>query len=431
MCGICGVASHWLSQGEGDAFKQLLMVSQLRGPDSTGVFNIRKPAIVKRNGDKIKSYPYLYSKDTDNASVFMDDWPLDDKAKKIRKATFDPHDSIAMVGHCRAATVGDISVKNAHPFDYENVIGVHNGTIRSHARLPELKEFESDSAALYKSINDRGLHETLDRVGKFAGAYSLVYFDKREGTLNFIRNDERPMFFMYTSSGDTLYWASEAEFLQLVAHRRNIHTKEGQGIFSLKPMMLWSIKMGRGSNLFVKDNMSYEEVKINNYTQSPVTTNATNAADAYEWNEAFGMVDTPPAQKEYVYSQPAKPYETQADPHVWVSEAERTRVARANAIAKTYHQTSSASTDSKGPTPYRGFNNQPITRDIFVKALKHGCALCCTPQNPDLVDIEHKIGWADPGLIICPECIGDKTDFVFQWLVNNVNEKPKEASSVG
>lgn len=430
MCGICGVATHFMANTEVSAFKELLTVSQLRGSDSTGVAAIHKPQMFKRNHEKVRTFPYQYDKDTENSSVFLDDPGLLDKDAKRRKSLFTNNDVIALFGHCRSATVGAVSKANAHPFDFSNVIGVHNGTIRQGADIPELKEFESDSAALYASINKRGIEDTVDRLGKFGGAYSLVYFDKTKGTLNFIRNDERPMFFMYGGySQDVLYWASEAEFLRLVAHRKNIKISEGTTIFSLKPWLLWSIGIGNGHNYFLKDNMTTADLTpvVKQYSYSYT---GAQIIDPNEFNEAFGVVNEPPVKKPYV---PPAMINHTANPQKGSTEAEVVQTFQQ--LNSKYQketkpsQSTALATTSEDPTPFKGFNARPITRREFEKALSHGCALCCQTIDPNEGDIQYRVGWADPGLVVCPDCIGDPTEFTYQFLVNNINKK--ELPNVG
>lgn len=404
MCGICGVASHWLSTGEIDGFKQLLVMSQLRGTDSTGVFGVLDPEYKAKRG---KVFPYLYDKDTMNSSIFLSNLTADAQQKKLRDKLFSNRTCKVLVGHCRSATIGDVTPGNAHPFDTQNVIGVHNGTIRNFSNLKYVKDFKTDSEILYHNISELGIEETIKRIG-YGGAYSLVYFDKQDGTLNFIRNIERPLYFAQSTGGDTMYWASEDWMLKGLASRRN--TPFGK-IFQLKPMELWSIGLTKTTNLFTEENLEHSEITLK--TQQSWAPSSIHNRNDVEWNEGDTDIGEPQFEKPYKYILPVvAPVQRPLGLPDFVNHS--TQGSNGNM--------GSALTNQTTPTPYKGFNNRLITTEEFQKALKHGCALCLETQNPDEPDIEYKVGWADPGLIICEDC-RQANSVVDEWFVNNVVEK--------
>jgi len=53
------------------------------------------------------------------------------------------------------------------------------------------------------------------------GAFSLVWHDTRNNTLNFARNDERPLCLAYAHG--IVYWASEELMLRWLLDRNKIH----------------------------------------------------------------------------------------------------------------------------------------------------------------------------------------------------------------
>jgi glucosamine 6-phosphate synthetase-like amidotransferase/phosphosugar isomerase protein len=118
MCGICAVVSSSLTLAETETFKDLLFVNQLRGFDSTGVFSVDKKTEVSKRR-------WMSFKEAAEASYFLNS---EDK-HGVKKALL-ASGHAALVGHCRWATIGNVSAKNAHPFSFDNVIGVHNGTLR-------------------------------------------------------------------------------------------------------------------------------------------------------------------------------------------------------------------------------------------------------------------------------------------------------------
>jgi hypothetical protein len=74
--------------------------------------------------------------------------------------------------------------------------------------------FDVDSQAIFASIARFGAKETIPLL---QGAWSLVWYDLNEETLNFLRNSERPMWFSYSKELDRLLWASEYHMLQAAA----------------------------------------------------------------------------------------------------------------------------------------------------------------------------------------------------------------------
>jgi hypothetical protein len=59
-----------------------------------------------------------------------------------------------VMGHTRKATVGGISVENAHPFEIGNIVGAHNGGVSNHSELNKQygRNFEVDSMHIFAHI---------------------------------------------------------------------------------------------------------------------------------------------------------------------------------------------------------------------------------------------------------------------------------------
>ena len=128
-----------------------------------------------------------------------------------------------LMGHNRWATRGKINNASAHPFEFENVIGAHNGTLRGQYLLPDSTDYDLDSENLFHAIDIDGIDATWSRTD---GAAALVFFDKKKNSLNFIRNDERSFFYCFGVDRKSMFWASEAWMLTGLLARNNIkHTQ--------------------------------------------------------------------------------------------------------------------------------------------------------------------------------------------------------------
>jgi hypothetical protein len=203
MCGLVGIAGDLAFHDEA-MMKRLLLLDWQRGPDSTGM------AAIRTNGDakvaKIASHPI----DLFDMGRFKD--ALNGAASR------------AFIGHNRAATRGLVNTTNAHPFHCGHIVGAHNGTLdlSSTDRLEKAlgERFPVDSMAIITGFAKLGVEDTIEMCsddgtdGHTASAWSLVWFDQDKGTINFLRNKKRPLWYAMTKDFKRLVWASEFPFIQ-------------------------------------------------------------------------------------------------------------------------------------------------------------------------------------------------------------------------
>lgn len=197
MCGIVGIAGHLEHKDEATT-KRLITYDYFRGPDSTGFAAVRATGEVKLA--KLASHPF----------------DLFDLGKF--KEALSGYQSTVFLGHNRLATKGAISSFNAHPFEFEHIVGCHNGTLDYSAVQTLEKElgekFPVDSQALIAAIARMGLKATIEMI---SGAWSIVYYDGHDGTINFLRNDQRPMHYGYTKDFKKVLWASDWWMMEMAA----------------------------------------------------------------------------------------------------------------------------------------------------------------------------------------------------------------------
>lgn len=202
MCGIVGIASlKQLTNRCNTFFQEALYADTLRGEDSTGICLVDKDNgkldIFKR---AMPAYDFLAMKQADRLLVSL-------LSTKIA------------IGHNRWATKGVISNRTAHPFCEDNITLVHNGTLKTMYQLDDAGKYAVDSELICHNIAKNGVKDTIEKLN---GAYALVWYNSEDDTLNFVRNNERPLSIGYCAKEDLLLWASEAAMLRWVAGRNGI-----------------------------------------------------------------------------------------------------------------------------------------------------------------------------------------------------------------
>ncbi len=179
MCGIIGVVAKnkgGLFKGHITMFDQLFWADQLRGTDGAGLF------YDANSGVKVLKVP-------SEASVLIGSAEYD---KALIEAVKEGH---FIIGHNRAATKGEHTWENTHPFTEGGITLVHNGTLLSHKGLDA--DVEVDSHAICKHMAKNGHTNTLKEVD---GAFALVWYDEESGTLNLSRNRQRPLHIVETTT---------------------------------------------------------------------------------------------------------------------------------------------------------------------------------------------------------------------------------------
>jgi predicted glutamine amidotransferase len=225
MCGIVGIARFGtadLSAKECEVFLQMLNTGIVRGHHGTGIFAVQasgKARMVKQAGPP---YMLMVSKE------FQDFWKTTNK------------DTMVLVGHNRFATTGQKITKHAHPFIKNHIALVHNGSLEKDLKLPKFKSFDVDSEALAHAIATEGLKNAISET---VGAYALVFWDSKEGTLNLLRNVERPLSIAIDTMFNRIIMASERKMLEWIMSRNYMEHKDVP-IIDLPPNELWTFAAG-------------------------------------------------------------------------------------------------------------------------------------------------------------------------------------------
>ena len=358
MCGICGIAGNQLLDSEYKAFDTLFHISALRGPDSTGIFGLHRDP-------KYKNLSINTSKSTLTSTEYM--YQYEDEIKEYRKEK----KPFVLVGHTRMATLGKITKKNAHPFNFPNVVGVHNGTI--HNGLEFKDEYETDSEALYRGISEKGIEKTIKALPHYQAAYALVWFDKQKQTLNFLRNRDRPLY-MALTSWNTLFWTSEKDFLEFTLARHKMDIKQ---IFMLKDDQHVSHDLSKKDFLF--------EAKIKELKPAPYEyIRPTTASWMNNTSHTPGQTTRPPISER------------------WKAEELdlKSRDSKGNVIP--FVPSESKKTVLGAPTSMYRVQGQVVPFATINERLQHGCAWC-GDRSLDTTDFL-SIHWTNNGEFACESC---------------------------
>lgn len=355
MCGHVGIAGK-LEHKDESTLKRLLIYDYFRGPDSTGLASIRNNGDVKIA--KIASNPI----DLFDMGRF--------------KEALSGYNSKALIGHNRLATKGVVNNQNAHPYQYGHIVGAHNGTLdkSSWDKLCELsgEKTDVDSQAIFACIAKIGIEETVKHM---SGAWALVWYDTEEGTLNFLRNNQRPLWYAYDEKFERVFWASEWPFIDAAIKTSSsayklYQDKEGHGFFSVSEN--WHYKFDLDALKKGGDTRPKPRVK-----------------------ELKG--------KEVAASSGSRPFppSTHQGNHGWVN--------RGTNSTQTSTTGSTTGTGTGGTTvknfitdkdePFCGY----ITKERFTELTKAGCSWCLETVDYDTPGIVYDERFES---ILCPKCTG-------------------------
>lgn len=209
MCGIVGYiqvnrVTTSVDEQYRYALAELLFMDSLRGLDSTGIACIpkdrsNKPFVVKR---AVPGYMFI-------------DLP---EYRRVTQAQANPG---IYIGHNRAATRGEVSDQNAHPFVADHITLVHNGSINNMHALDSGTVSTVDSCHIAHAISRHGPEVVLSKLD---GAAILVWHNARENSMNIARTKDREIRWIFDEHG-TCWFASERGMLWTALRRNNINVK--------------------------------------------------------------------------------------------------------------------------------------------------------------------------------------------------------------
>ena len=207
MCGIMGICLDGRERDWDQIRTQmasLITESQVRGIDAAGIYIINK-----KHETLYLSFPGI---------------PEEMLTKREYLEIMDTisTDTVAIIGHTRAATLGSPQNNdNNHPIYDHPIIGVHNGVIRNHAILDKKygKIAEVDSAAIMamlrykvgdKPLTVKTLATSLDEL---SGPFAIAVADVRHSDRLYLARNSNPVSLGIRRKGG-IYFASTKQILE-------------------------------------------------------------------------------------------------------------------------------------------------------------------------------------------------------------------------
>lgn len=250
MCGLTGILvnrTNGFTKPEIEQAVGGLFINGLRGRDSTGIITIMND----------KNAGYFKTTGDVNDLISSTGWD------KLESDIFQR--GKAIIGHGRAATKGEVSVENAHPFfvsdpktPKKGIYLVHNGTLWDHQQLPGLKDEAVDSLWLAKKILELGPMEAL---GKINGPIATMWYDTTDHKLRVYRNNDRPLHWIQ-EEGSTLHINSEVAPLEWMRwkyglkFKGDIHSFAPEKLYTIDPQTLGTVATEEVKHIFPVSNPS-------------------------------------------------------------------------------------------------------------------------------------------------------------------------------
>ena len=177
-----------------------------RGTDSTGV------VIISSTGRHL-----FKTLDSSDDAVLKKEWQTE-VLNNIDKNT------ISVIGHTRAATTGDVTIRNAHPFKYGHIVGAHNGMIQNWDEIKGHKDkMQVDSEIIFGRLSHLKYKDALEEL---LGYYAVSFVDHNPRALHLAKETTAPLRLSYWKKAKTLFWGSTDSILKdgLKSHGLNLKT---------------------------------------------------------------------------------------------------------------------------------------------------------------------------------------------------------------
>jgi predicted glutamine amidotransferase len=447
MCGLVGLAGNFYAK-HSKMMKILLWLDTWRGRHSTGIATVSREREIDLFKRAIPGYEFV-------------DHPVVDRIMG--------HTDRVWLGHNRHATIGVINAYNAHPFIVEDdrgvfdFVGAHNGTLSNRYNAfkkdgplkPEAGDYGTDSEALMNAIYHHGPADTMKEI---EGAWALTWYDRRNDSINFLRNKERTLYFTYVfntepdkkkkhQTSDTIAWASEMWMLRTAAEKADLWIGEifyftedtlytfhipkevsGTMVYSSKggmtgksparPIMQSSGDTTRTTTrtyTFPPTTMHVEfrrsDLQIWNHTMWRWTTVTEERLEEERKKSNFNHMHFPDKHEIMTLYELNKLCENKSEKdksEAGEQHGSETTEEKSNVLLLPKHSTTNSQTSSR--TRYKGFNSKLLEGQELTELLKMGCTWCgdVVPPLKGSPCPSEVIAWIDDDKYVCKSCVFDQ-----------------------
>ncbi len=189
------------------------------------------------------------------------------------------------IGHVRSGTSGGKTDKQAHPFQFNELIGVMNGTTSNHWSLVDKygldkSNYDVDSEAVFAIIQKV---QSFSVLGELSGGCAILTADTRNPEILYAyRNLERPLY--RGQLNGCMYISSIEESLAIIGCERTTE---------LKPNTLYTIVDGEITNTKpIKVNVYTEKSKVDISGKSKMLFNDLNGKNSH-YIQRYMLFDSP------------------------------------------------------------------------------------------------------------------------------------------
>lgn len=399
MCGFVGYINRETAVNKSknlvNFFTQGLLCDSLRGKHGTGVLGVTD-----------KGWASVYKR-----ALAASDFLELANAKKIIEST----SNVFMVGHNRWATRGTHTADNTHPFTHDHITLFHNGTVDYYQTLNKGKTFDVDSDSVAHFIANST--DTIQALESIEGTYSLVWYNDTEETLNFARNEDKPMFFGQVKDSQSFVFASEPGMIRWLCARNGI---ELSSIFETKEELLITIPVDPQEKTTTTPFKAKKKVVYHNYHrgvhhQKP-EEKKTEVAGIKEGDILAGKVkawipynnsNNPALRNGYFVVKISDSFQVNLPGYgesVVDSYMGKNVKVKLNSIKNDdigYGSFVSFDNVIVVGKKYKGPGNSLIPLEEYKRLVSKGCSCC----DSEITEDDHEdINWNSDGTVECPTC---------------------------
>jgi len=227
MCGIVGYIStrdEKYIEEKRHFMHFALTLDTLRGFDSTGIINVDQRFRVTTQRSLMAGDRFVHS-------------------KHYKK---DYQDAWCKIGHNRAATIGNIKLKNTHPFNFGPITLVHNGTLaHKGASLPTFDHtLTVDSMQIALALSQGEPNEAAKILETIDGSFAIVWTDQRNESVNMARNSDRPIHYAWNRTKDIMWFMSDGLHLKTINKSLWKTPCEGHTVFQMDKYKILTFRKG-------------------------------------------------------------------------------------------------------------------------------------------------------------------------------------------